>query len=254
MTKEINSGNIRLYIEDSYDDMSARAADVFCRVLKSKPHGVYGFATGGTPVGLYRELIKLYQRDEIDFSNITTFNLDEYYPIKKDNDQSYDYFMKMNLFNHVNVKGGNLNIPNGEAVNPNEECIRYEEKIMNAGGIDLQILGIGENGHIGFNEPSDRFTRATNHVALTESTISANARFFASMADVPKHALTMGIKTIMQAGKILLLGNSEKKSWILNRALFGDISPEVPASALQLHPDVTVVMDNAAAGSLRNCL
>ena len=247
MTKEINSGNVRLYIENSYEDMSARAADIICKELKSNPDGVYGFATGSTPIGLYGELIKKYRNNEIDFSNIISFNLDEYYPIKKNNDQSYYYFMKENLFNHINVQDKNINIPNGEAADPDKECICYEEKIKNAGGIDLQILGIGGNGHIGFNEPSNCFSRATNYVALTESTISANSRFFASMDDVPKHALTMGIKTIMLAGKILLVVNSEKKSEILKKSLFGDITPEVPASVLQLHPDVVVVIDKEAA-------
>ena len=246
MSKKIDLGNIKIYAEDTYEDMSAKAAEIFSEELKKKPNGVYGFATGSTPVGLYKELIKLHKTEGIDFSNVTTFNLDEYYPIKKENNQSYDYFMKENLFNHINVKFDNVNIPNGEAADVSEECVKYEEKIKNSGGIDLQVIGIGENGHIGFNEPAKGFTKITNYIPLTESTINANARFFNTADEVPKHALTMGIQTIMKAKKILLVANSAKKKEILHKALFGEITPEVPASILQLHPDVTVVVDKEA--------
>lgn len=246
MSKKIDLGNIKIYAENSYEDMSAKAAEIFSEELRKNPNGVYGFATGSTPVGMYKELIKKHQVDGVDFSKVTTFNLDEYYPIKKDNNQSYDYFMKENLFNHINIKGENINIPNGEASNSEEECVKYEEKIQNSGGIDLQILGIGENGHIGFNEPGGHFTKITNFIPLTESTINANARFFETKDEVPKHALTMGIQTIMKAKKILLVVNSAKKKEILKKALFGEITPEVPASILQLHPDVTVVVDSEA--------
>jgi len=252
MGKKIDLGNIKIYAENSYEDMSAKAAEIFSEELKKNPKGVYGFATGSTPVGMYKELIKKYETEGIDFSNVTTFNLDEYYPIKKDNSQSYDYFMKENLFRHINLKEENINIPNGEADNSVEECMRYEEKIKNSGGIDLQILGIGENGHIGFNEPSKHFTKVTNFIPLTDSTISANSRFFESKDEVPKHALTMGIQTIMKAKKILLVVNSAKKKEILKKALFGEITPEVPASILQLHQDVTVVVDNEAGDFLEN--
>ena len=249
MSREKDLGNIKIYVEETYEEMGKKAAEIFCLELNNNPAGVYGFATGSTPLSTYKELINKYNSG-IDFSKMTTFNLDEYYPIKKDNDQSYDYFMRENLFNHINVKNENINIPNGEAVDPEEECIEYEVKIRNMGGIDLQILGIGANGHIGFNEPADYFTSGTNYISLTESTISANSRFFESEADVPRHALTMGIKTIMSAKKILLLVNGSKKSEILKEALFGDITPQVPASILQVHPDVTVVIDKEAAVSL----
>lgn len=250
MGKKIDLGNIKIYVEDTYEDMGVKAADEFCKELKNNPKGVYGFATGSTPLSLYKELVKRCGNKEVDFSGVTTFNLDEYYPIKKENVQSYDYFMRDNLFNNINIDSKNINIPNGEASDPSVECASYEEKIKNSGGIDLQILGIGPNGHIGFNEPSDYFTEATNYVPLTESTISANSRFFESADEVPKHAISMGIKTIMQAKKILLVVNSVKKSDILNAALFGKITPKVPASVLQLHHDVTVVIDSEAAKNL----
>jgi len=246
--KEIN--NIKIYAEETYEDMSARAAEIFCQELKEKPNGIFGFATGSTPIGLYKELIKRYENGEIDFSGITSFNLDEYYPIKKSSDQSYDYFMKDNLFNHINIRPENINIPNGEASDAQQECLRYEEKINSSPGIDLQILGLGENGHIAFNEPSDSFTEMTNYIELTESTISANSRMFDSTDDVPKHALTMGIGTIMNAKKILLLINSERKAKAAKEALFGEVTPECPASILQKHPDVVVVVDKAVADVL----
>lgn len=251
MPKEIlYLDNIEVYIEDSYEEMSRRAADIFVDELTENPNGVFGFATGSTPLGLYKELIRRFNNGEIDFSSIATFNLDEYYPIKKDNPQSYDYFMRTNLFNHINVNPDYIYIPNGEAPNAFKECLNYEKLISTEDGIELQILGIGENGHVGFNEPNKYFKSYTNYVALSDSTINANARFFDSLEDVPTHAITMGIKTIMQARKILLLANSSKKSEILLKALMGYITPMVPASILQLHPDVTVVTDKEAGQAL----
>ena len=251
MSEMINSGNIKIYVEDSYDEMSRRAADILCKELKQNPNGVYGFATGSTPLGMYKELIARNKNGEIDFSGASTYNLDEYYPISKNNDQSYNYFMKKNLFDSINIKPDNINIPNGEAADPNAECAQYEEKIRKSGGISLQLLGIGHNGHIGFNEPGETFSGITSCVDLTESTINANSRFFASKEEVPKQALSMGVKTIMLARKVLLIASSAEKSEILNKALFGEITPKVPASALQLHRDLTVVIDKEAAKNLK---
>jgi len=206
-----------------------------------------GFATGSTPEGMYAALVKLNAQNKIDFSAVrATFNLDEYYPIKKTDDQSYDYFMAEKLFNHININKKAINIPDGEAGDPVAECARYEKNIKDAGGIDFQVLGIGANGHIGFNEPCDHFKAATHYMTLTPETIEANARFFKSPDLVPKHALTMGIGTIMSAKKILLLCASEKKADIIRETVYGSVTPMVPASILQFHPDVTVMTDAPA--------
>ena len=250
MSKTIDFGNITVYVEDSYEAVGRRAADIFAKALATAPTGIFGFATGSTPLSLYGELVKRYNAGTLDFSGITTFNLDEYYPIQKSNDQSYDYFMRENLFDHINVPQDRINLPNGEAPDPDIECARYEMAIRSSSGLELQILGIGENGHIAFNEPAEAFTNATNYTSLTQSTIDANARFFASADEVPKHALTMGIKTIMQAKQILLIANSAKKAEIIRDSLLGDITPQVPASALQLHRDVHIVLDPEAASAL----
>ncbi len=241
---------IEVIIEKDYAAASRRAADIFADQLRTKPDGVYGFATGSSPVGMYKELIRLHKEQGLDFSGIKTFNLDEYYPMTKDNDQSYFYFMRDNLFNHVNINLANTNIPNGEAADAQAECEAYEQRITDEGGIDLQILGIGLNGHIGFNEPNDHFTAATNLVKLTQSTVDANARFFASADEVPKHALTMGIGTIMASRRILLIVSSAAKAQILRDMLRGPVTPQVPASILQFHGNVTIVADEAAASLL----
>ena len=245
-TVKINN-NIVVYIEESIDDVGRIAADVFEASLSEAPKASYGFATGSTPVCMYKEMISRYQAGKLDMSGIKAFNLDEYYPIAKDNDQSYEYFMSTELFNHVNVEPHNRDIPNGEAADPEAECARYEESIRSAKEFKLQILGIGENGHIGFNEPTVSFPASTNYVELTESTIEANARFFDSADDVPKHALTMGVGTIMMAEKILLIATGPKKSSVIADTLLGPIVPHISASALQLHRDVVVVLDEAAA-------
>lgn len=242
--------NIKIYVMDDYETLSEKAAELIAEQINKKPESVVGFATGSTPVGTYRALIKMYENGSVDFSKITAFNLDEYFPIKKENDQSYDYFMKDNLFNHVNVDFAKLNIPNGEVTDVEKECSAYEEKIKNAGGIDLQLLGIGLNGHIGFNEPEEVFSTKTHLITLDESTVEANSRFFSSIDEVPKNALTMGIKTIMHAKTILLVANGEKKAQIIKEALFGEITPRVPASVLQLHQNVIVVLDKEAASLL----
>lgn len=242
--------NIKIYVMDDYEKLSEKAAELIAGQLNKKPESVMGFATGSTPVGTYKALIKMYEGGKADFSKITAFNLDEYFPIKKENDQSYDYFMKDNLFNHVNVDFAKLNIPNGDVTDVEKECSAYEEKIKNAGGIDLQLLGIGLNGHIGFNEPEEVFSTKTHLITLDESTVEANSRFFSSIDEVPKNALTMGIKTIMHAKIILLVANGEKKAQIIKEALFGEITPRVPASVLQLHQNVIVVLDKEAASLL----
>jgi len=245
------SNNISVFVEDDQESVARRAAELFSAVLVAAPTGTFGFATGSTPVGMYQQLIARHQTGSLDFSGISAFNLDEYYPIAKDNDQSYAYFMRTELFDHVNIDTDAIDIPNGQAPDPEAECIRYEAALRDhADNYVLQVLGIGENGHIGFNEPADHFAARTNYVTLCPSTIAANARFFDHAQDVPKHALTMGVGTIMMAKKILLLATGPKKSEIIGRTLLGDITPQISASALQLHQDVTVVLDRCAAGAL----
>ena len=232
-----------------YVDMSRKAANIIAAQIIMKPDCVLGLATGSTPIGTYKELIKAYENGDLDFSLVKTANLDEYRGLEKTNDQSYDYFMKDNLFNHININFENLNIPNGEKPDAEEECARYEAVVKALGGQDLQLLGMGHNGHIGFNEPADEFPKETHCVDLQESTIQANKRFFEKVEDVPTQAYTMGIGTIMQAKKILVVASGADKAEIVKKAFFGPITPQVPASILQLHPDVTVVVDEAA-GSL----
>ncbi len=246
----LNLGNIKIHIEKDFSTACELGANIIKEKLSKKPNSVIGFATGGTPIPMYKHLIEMCNHQEINFSEMVTFNLDEYFPISKENDQSYYYFMRENLFNHINVNFDNLHIPNGLASDVEKECADYENLIKTLGPIDLQILGMGLNGHIGFNEPDNKFTQGTNYVALQESTITANARFFNSIDDVPKKALTMGIKTIMMSTEILLLVNGEKKADILEQALFGEISPHVPASALQLHQNVTILADESAVANI----
>ena len=237
---------MEIIITETYEEMSREAADVIAECIKEKPDCVLGLATGSTPIGLYAELVKDNQADEISFKDVKTFNLDEYRGLDPKHHQSYRYFMQENLFDHVDVVAENTHVPNG--FNPDAEaaCSEYEESIEEAGGLDLQLLGLGHNGHIGFNEPADHFPLATNCVQLTESTIQANSRLFDSIDEVPREAYTMGIGTIMKAKKILVVANGEGKAEIVKKAFFGPIVPQVPASVLQLHPDVTVIVDEAA--------
>ncbi|MDR1664527.1 MAG: glucosamine-6-phosphate deaminase, partial [Clostridiales bacterium] len=207
--------NINLLIEPDYAAMSRKAAEVFAEALRERPEGVFGFATGGTPEGMYENLIRMHRENGLDFSKMNAFNLDEYYPIKQNDSQSYYYFMREKLFSHVNVSPGHTHIPNGEASDPAAECAAYDREIETYGGVDLQILGIGANGHIGFNEPSESFTSRTNYVALTEITVQSNSRFFESLEQVPRHALTMGIRPIMMSGQIMLLCSGASKAEIL---------------------------------------
>ncbi len=240
---------MKIYKADDYRGMSRIAANIISAQIILKPDCVLGLATGSTPIGTYEELVERYNKGDLDFSAVTTVNLDEYKGLTKDNDQSYYYFMHHNLFDHVNIPAENINLPDGTEPDSEKECARYEGLIRSLGGADLQLLGLGHNGHIGFNEPADAFDNETHCVDLQESTIEANKRFFASADDVPRQAYTMGIGTIMRAKKILLVASGKDKAEIVKRAFTGPVCPQVPASILQLHPDVTVVVD-AEAGSL----
>ncbi len=225
----------------TYEELSNKAADIIAAQVIMKPDCVLGLATGSSPVGTYKRLAEDNKAGKIDFSKVTTANLDEYVGLDVSNDQSYRYFMNDNLFNHINIDMANTHVPNGCAADLKAEGEAYDEMIKGFGGIDLQLLGIGVDGHIGFNEPDAFFTAATHEVVLDESTIKANARFFASEDEVPKTAITMGMMSIMQAKKILMVANGANKKDILEKAFFGPIDPQVPASILQLHPDVTVI-------------
>ncbi len=226
---------------NDYKDLSRKAANVISAQVILKPDCVLGLATGSTPVGTYKQLIEWYNKGDIDFSKATTVNLDEYCGLTPESTQSYRYFMNHNLFYHINIDIKNTYVPNGLAKDYEEECRRYDNLISELGGIDLQLLGIGRNGHIGFNEPDVSFEKTTHIVELDESTIEANARFFETIEQVPRKAITMGIKSIMQAKKILLIANGPDKKDILEKALHGPVTPDVPASILQFHPDLTVV-------------
>jgi len=234
-----------------YDEMSRKAADIIAATIILKPDCVLGLATGSTPLGVYKCLADWHKNDGLDFSLTTTVNLDEYRGLAPDARQSYRFFMQENLFSKININLDNTHVPDGLADDPARECKRYDDLIDRCGGIDLQLLGIGNNGHIGFNEPGDYFVKTTHLVDLSQSTIDANSRFFDSAGDVPVQAYTMGILSIMKAGRILLIVSGENKADIVRRALFGDITPEVPASVLQLHNDVTVVGDAAALSLIR---
>lgn len=241
---------MKIYKAKDYKDMSRKAANIISAQVIMKPNCVLGLATGSTPIGTYDQLVEWYNKGDLDFSEVTTVNLDEYKGLPRTNDQSYYYFMHQHLFDRVNVDPERTNVPNGMEPDAEKECGRYEELIRSLGGVDLQLLGLGHNGHIGFNEPGEAFEKETHCVELTESTIEANKRFFASADDVPKQAYTMGIKTIMQAKKILIVVNGENKADIVERAFFGPVTPEVPASILQLHNDVTLVGDEAALAKI----
>lgn len=231
---------------EDYQDMSRKAANIISAQIILYPRSVLGLATGSTPLGAYRQLIKWYEQGDIDFHEASSVNLDEYCGLQPTHPQSYHYYMKHNFFDHINIRPENTHLPNGLAGDMEAECASYDRLIADLGGIDLQLLGIGETGHIGFNEPDDNFDKMTHKVALKQKTISDNSRFFDSVGDVPKYAVTMGIKAIMQARKILLMACGENKADVLEKALFGQVKPEIPASILQLHPNVTVVADRAA--------
>ena len=229
-----------IYTGKDYQDVSRKAANIMSAQIIMKPDAVLGLATGSTPVGMYAQLVEWYKKGDLDFSKVTSVNLDEYKGLSGDNDQSYRYFMNQNLFDHVNIDKDS-----------DKACAQYNEIIRKTGGVDMQLLGIGGNGHIGFNEPGAAFEKETHCVDLTESTIKANARFFESMDEVPKQAYTMGIKNIMAAKKILLMATGTSKAEALYNSLYGPITPNVPASILQLHPDLTVVADEDALSLIR---
>lgn len=232
---------MRIIKTKTYEEMSAIAAGIIGGQVLLKPNCVLGLATGSSPIGTYKDLVKSYEDGVLDFSEVRTVNLDEYCGLDGTNPNSYRYFMNDNLFDHVNIDKANTHVPNGHADDLEEEAVRYESFIQSLGGIDLQLLGIGHNGHIGFNEPTDNFPAAVHTVQLTESTINANSRLFERREDVPTQAITMGIGTIMKAKKILLIAGPDKAE-IVEKACFGKVTPEVPASVLQLHPDVTVIL------------
>lgn len=226
--------------------MSRKAANIISAQIIMKPNCVLGLATGSSPMGTYQQLIDWYKKDDLDFAKVTTINLDEYKGLAPNNTQSYRYFMDTNLFNHINIDKNRTFVPDGLESDSEKACNDYDRIISCSGGIDLQLLGLGHNGHIGFNEPGTAFEKGTHCVDLTETTITANKRFFSSEKEVPRQAYTMGIKSIMQARKILVIVSGEDKAPILKEVLQGPITPSVPASILQLHNDVTIVADEAA--------
>ena len=241
---------MKIYVADDYKGMSRKAANIVSAQVILNPSCVLGLATGSTPVGMYKQLIDWYNKGDLDFSQVKTVNLDEYVGLAPTHDQSYRYFMQTNLFDHVNIDVANTNVPDGLAEDPEAVCRRYNQVIRDLGGSDIQVLGMGHNGHIGFNEPDHAFELETHVVDLAESTIQANARFFASRDEVPKRAMTMGIKSIMQARRILVVVSGEDKADIVKTAFTGPVVPQVPASILQMHPDVVLVGDKAALSKI----
>lgn len=238
---------MKIIITKNYKEMSKKAAEIVKSQVVLKPEGVLGLATGDTPWGMYRELIKAYKGGEVDFSEAIVFNLDEYYNLNKEDKQSYYFYMNHTFFDHINIKKENTFIPDGKTKNINEECQNYDLLIKEKGGIDLQVLGIGENGHIGFNEPDIDFEAETHLVQLDEITIEANSRFFNSREEVPKSAISMGIKTIMQSKMLLLLANGDDKAAAIYKTINGKIDPKVPASIIQLHPNALFIIEKKAA-------
>ena len=242
---------MKIYETKDYQEMSRQAANILSAQVILKPDCVLGLATGSTPIGTYDQLVDWYNKGDVDFSQVRTVNLDEYRGLDHDNDQSYYYFMHDNLFDKVNIKPENTHLPDGTNLDSEEEAARYEALVQSLGTVDLQLLGLGRNGHIGFNEPGDSFVEPTHCVDLKESTIEANKRFFESADDVPKQAYSMGIGTIMRAKKILVVVSGEDKAQALKDTICGPISPKVPGTILRLHPDVTIVADEAAMSLMK---
>lgn len=240
-----------IYQAKDYKDLSRKAANIISAQVIMKPNAVLGLATGSSPVGTYQQLIEWYKKGDVDFSNVTSINLDEYRGLSGENKQSYRCFMNTNFLDHINIKKERTFVPDGMEPDSEKACSDYNRIIRNAGEIDLQLLGIGANGHIGFNEPGEAFETETHCVKLTEKTIQDNARFFASMEEVPREAYTMGIKSIMQAKKILLIATGKGKAEALHQSFFGPVTPNMPASILQLHNDVTIVADEDALTLIR---
>ena len=238
---------MRVYCAKNYEEASTLAADLIAAQILLKPDSVLGLATGSTPIGAYQRLIAKYEAGELDFSQVKTMNLDEYRGVDGENPNGYHYFMNHQLFDHVNIKQENTHVPDGKK-DPAQACGEYDAKLERTGGIDLQLLGLGHNGHIGFNEPAEEFSKTTHCVDLSESTIEANARFFDSEDEVPRQAYTMGIQSIMQAKMILIMACGADKKEIVKKAFWGPICPQVPASVLQLHNNVILVGDEACLG------
>ena len=237
---------MKIIVCENYAEISARAAELIADLVKAKPDCVLGLATGSTPVGMYKELIAKNTAGEISFKDVITYNLDEYYPIEPTHEQSYRYFMNVNLFDHIDIDKAKTFVPNGLTENPEEEGAAYDAAIEAAGGVDLQVLGIGQNGHIAFNEPDDALIAGTHITSLTDDTIEANSRFFASKEDVPTRAFTMGIGSIMKAKKIILLANGANKHAAIAQMLDDKITTQCPATILKAHPDVYLFCDKAA--------
>ncbi len=247
---KVNYNSMIIYIKDNYEEMSKKAARMVAAQVTLKGESVLGLATGSTPEGMYGELVKMYKQGEVDFSEIITFNLDEYYQLPVEHIQSYAHYMDVNLFNHINTPRSAIHIPNGLALDIDKVCNEYDKAISDSDNMDIQILGIGNNGHIGFNEPDVKFETGTHLVELDDDTIEANSRFFESIDDVPRKAFSMGIRNIMHSKKIVLIANGENKAHILKEMLFGPVTPNIPASVLQLHNDVTIIIDKLAASEV----
>lgn len=236
-------------IFESTDELALACADIFTALLKEKPNAVLGLATGASPVKTYKELIRRYEAGEISFAGVTTFNLDEYCDLPKDDKNSYYTFMHKNLFDHVDIKEENTHLMDGNAADPEAEAAAFDAMIEQAGGVDIQLLGVGRNGHIGFNEPADHFTEGSFKVKLNDSTIEANSIYF-DENPMPRYALTMGIGTIMKAGKIVLIATGKKKAEAIRSAIKGEVTPHCPVSVLQNHPDALLLLDREAASLL----
>ncbi|MDR5587623.1 MULTISPECIES: glucosamine-6-phosphate deaminase [Clostridium] len=241
---------MKILVCENYDKLSEKAAQIIMSQITLKSNSILGLATGSTPIGMYKKLVEMYENKMIDFSDVKTFNLDEYQNLPISNNQSYHYFMDDNLFNYINVKRENIHIPNGMANDIENECVKYDNLIKEAGGIDIQVLGIGNNAHIGFNEPTVNFEKKTYVVELEESTKIANARFFNSLDEVPSKAITMGIGSIFESKKIMLLATGKNKAKAIYDTIYGKVTPEVPASILQFHDDLIVILDKEAASLL----
>ena len=242
---------MRIIVCENYEEVSKKAAQMILSQVTLKPNSVLGLATGSTPIGMYENLVKLNKNGDIDFPEVRTFNLDEYYKLPKESDQSYHYFMYKNLFDHININPENIHIPNGMTADVDAECERYDKLIKEAGGVDIQVLGIGNNAHIGFNEPTINFEKGTHLVELEESTIEANSRFFDNIEDVPKKAITMGVGSIFKSKKIMLIATGENKAEAIYNTVYGKVVPEVPASILQFHSDIVLILDKKAAKLLK---
>jgi glucosamine-6-phosphate deaminase len=242
---------MEVIIKETYEEMSVEAAKIIKDAIHLKPNLVLGLATGSTPVGTYKELIRMYEAGELDFSKVVTFNLDEYVGLPTTHDQSYHYFMHDKLFNHININPANVHVPSGIVKDFDSYCQWYEDEIDKVDGVDLQVLGIGSDGHVGFNEPGSSLASRTRLVTLTEETIDDNSRFFEKKEDVPRFAITMGVGTIMEAGLCLLVANGENKADPVSTLVEGPITSQVTASALQMHPNAVVILDEAAASKLK---